>query len=218
MKKALAAGAIAALALPAAAQAHVTLQPKTAQAGSFTVESVRVPTERDDASTQKVEVQLPHGFPSVSYQPVPGWKVTLAKEKLAKPIQTDDGPVTEEVRRVTFTATDKAAQIAPGQFRDFPLSVQIPDKAPTTLTFKALQTYSDGQVVRWIGLEGSDHPAPTVAVQAASAQTGAPLPVDTGSTAEDDDDDGGNGVALGLAIAALALAVVALATARRRSA
>ena len=36
-------------------------------------------------------------------------------------------------------------KIAPGEFMDFPLSVQVPDKAGTTLTFKALQTYDNGK-------------------------------------------------------------------------
>ena len=56
-----------------------------------------------------------------------------------------------------------------GAFRDFGLSVQIPGKAGDKLTFKALQTYSDGEVVRWIGPEGSDTPAPIVTVEAADA-------------------------------------------------
>ena len=30
------------------------------------------------------------------------------------------------------------------------------------LTFKALQTYDDGEIVRWIGPEDADEPAPTV--------------------------------------------------------
>jgi len=61
-KIAVAAVAALALAVPAAAGAHVTLQPNTAPAGAFTVLNVRVPTERDNASTVKVAVQLPHGF------------------------------------------------------------------------------------------------------------------------------------------------------------
>jgi len=71
-KTALAAVAASALAAPAAAEAHVTLQPNTAAAGAFTVENVRVPNERDKASTVKVDLQLPHGFVSVSYEPKPG--------------------------------------------------------------------------------------------------------------------------------------------------
>ena len=61
-KTAVAAVAASALAAPAAADAHVTLQPNTAAAGAFTVENVRVPNERDKASTVKVDLQLPHGF------------------------------------------------------------------------------------------------------------------------------------------------------------
>ena len=43
-------------ALPAAAQAHVTLQPNTATAGAYTRLDVRVPNEKDNESTNKIEV------------------------------------------------------------------------------------------------------------------------------------------------------------------
>jgi uncharacterized protein YcnI len=164
-----AATAVAALAVPAAAQAHVTLQPTTAPAGAFTVLDVRVPTERDDASTAKVDVQFPAGFAAASYQAVPGWKVRVIKKKLSKPIQTDDGPITEGVSRMVWTRTSSRGGIKPGQFQDFPISVQIPGKAGDKLTFKALQTYSNGEVVRWIGAPGSDSPAPQVTVTEAKA-------------------------------------------------
>jgi uncharacterized protein YcnI len=164
--------AAGALAAPAAAQAHVTLQPKTAQAGSFTVLDVRVPNERDKASTVKVDVQFPAGFASVSYQPVPGWKVKVIKKKLATPVQTDDGPITEGVSRMIWSGTRKGSgKIAPGQFMDFPISVQVPGKAGDVLTFKALQTYSNGEIVRWIGAPSADLPAPQVKVTAAAARS-----------------------------------------------
>jgi len=174
-----AATAVAALALPAAAQAHVTLQPNAQPAGTFTVLDVRVPTERDDASTAKVDVQFPAGFASASYQAVPGWKVRVIKKKLATPIQTDDGPITEGISRMVWTRTSRTGGIKPGQFQDFPVSVQIPDKAGTKLTFKALQTYSNGEIVRWIGAPGSDTPAPQVTITAAQA-SGAAAAVHTG--------------------------------------
>ena len=157
-----------ALAVPAVAQAHVTLQPKTAAAGAYVVENVRVPNETDDAVTTKVAVQFPEGFASASYQAVDGWSVKVVKEKLATPVKTDDGEITEGVKTITWTATSKAAGIAPGQFQDFPLSVQIPGKAGDTLTFKALQTYSDGTVARWIGAPDADKPAPQVQVTEAA--------------------------------------------------
>jgi uncharacterized protein len=162
--------AIATLAVPAAAQAHVTLQPNQAAAGSFTVLNVRVPTERDDAATSKIDVQFPAGFAAARYQAVPGWKVRVIMKKLATPIQTDDGPITEGVNRMVFTRASRAGGIKAGQFQDFPISVQIPGKAGDKLTFKALQTYSNGEVVRWIGAPGADEPAPQVTVTSAPAQ------------------------------------------------
>jgi periplasmic copper chaperone A len=165
-----------------AAQAHVTLQPKTAAAGAYVVEAVRVPNETDDATTTKVVVQFPDGFAGASYQPVAGWSAKVAKAKLATPIKTDDGDVTEGVKTITWTATSKSAGIAPGQFRDFPVSVQIPGKAGDTLTFKALQTYSDGEVVRWIGTPDADRPAPTIAVTGATDEHGAAAAPAAGGT------------------------------------
>jgi uncharacterized protein len=50
------AAAVGTLAFPAAAAAHVTLQPSEVPAGGFTRLDVRVPTEREDAATTKVEV------------------------------------------------------------------------------------------------------------------------------------------------------------------
>jgi periplasmic copper chaperone A len=176
----LAAVGATALAAPAAAQAHLTVSPSSAPAGADSEELIRVPNESETASTIKVDVQLPPGFVSASYEAQPGWKVRVVRQKLAKPVQTDDGPVSEEVRRITWTGDGSAqGRIAPGQFMDFPLAVTIPGKAGDTLTFKALQTYSDGKVVRWIGPAGSDEPAPQLAVTAAAkegAATGAPAP------------------------------------------
>ncbi len=163
-KKTLLATAALALAAPVAAQAHVTLQPNAAKAGAYTRLDVRVPNERDDASTNKVEVQFPDGFASASYEPVPGWDVKVTKKKLATPVQTDDGEITEGVDTITWTAKSDADAIPPGAFEDFGLSVQIPGKAGDKLTFKALQTYTGGEVVRWIGAEDSDNPAPIVSV------------------------------------------------------
>jgi periplasmic copper chaperone A len=168
-KKIAVATAVAALAVPAAAQAHVTLQPNSAAAGSFAVLDVRVPTERDNASTTRIDVQFPAGFASARYEPKPGWRVRIVKKRLATPIQTDDGPITEGVSRMIWTRASRAGGIKPNEFVDFPISVQIPGKAGDTLTFKALQTYSNGEVVRWIGAPGSDAPAPQVSVVAAQA-------------------------------------------------
>jgi uncharacterized protein len=205
--------AAALLLLPAVAEAHVTVQPDQAPAGGFVRLDVRVPNERDDANTIKVDLQLPPGFAEASYQPVPGWSVKVTKSKLAKPIKTDDGLVTEQVSRITWSAKNTADGIPRGAFQDFGLSVQVPGKAGDTLTFKALQTYSNGTIVRWIGARDSDTPAPTVQVTratgAAPAATPTPAPAKTSS----------NGLAVtALIVGALGLmtGVAALLAARRR--
>jgi len=229
-KKIAAATAVAALAVPAAAQAHVTLQPTSAPAGAFTVLDVRVPTERDNASTAKVDVQFPTGFAAVSYQAVPGWRVKVSTKKLDKPIQTDDGPISEGVDRMVWTRTSKGGGIKPGQFQDFPISVQIPGKAGDKLTFKALQTYSNGEVVRWIGAAGADQPAPIVTVTsakkaaaasstgtAAGANAGGNGPSQPASSSSSNDSNGLSIAALVVGALGLLAGGAAFLTTRRRS-
>ena len=167
-----------------------------------------MPNERDNASTVKVDVQLPHGFVAASYEPKSGWSVKVTKAKLAKPIQTDDGPIDEEVRRITFTGHGSNGRIGPGQFMDFPLSVQIPGKAGDKLTFKAIQTYSNGEIVRWIGAPDSDTPAPIVTVT--KAQGAAPSAATPTSTARAGSSSDNDGASKGLGVTALILGALGL--------
>ncbi|HWK27829.1 MAG TPA: YcnI family protein [Solirubrobacter sp.] len=210
LRTALATTVALALALPAVASAHVTLQPNTAVAGTYTRLDVRVPNERDDASTNKVEVQFPDGFAAASYEPAPGWDVKVTKRKLATPVKTDDGEITEGVDTITWTAKDDKDAIPPGAFMDFGLSVQVPGKAGDKLTFKALQTYTGGEVVRWIGAEGSDNPAPTISVtgsDTSAVATASPQRANPAPAASDDDGDSN-----GLAIVALIVGAIGLLT------
>jgi uncharacterized protein YcnI len=155
--------AAGALALPAAAEAHVSLHPNTLPAASNPTIVVRVPSEEDRASTVKVDMQIPPGFLDISTQLPPGWGASVLKHKLATPIKTDSGTVTEEISEVIWTAPAREG-IPPGSFLQFPITTAIPDAdAGQTLTFKVIQTYSNGDVVRWIEApDSTNHPAPTV--------------------------------------------------------
>ena len=192
-----------ALTVPAAAHAHVTLQPEEVAAKAFVVLDVRVPNEEENASTTKVAVRFPAGFAEVRFQPVPGWTVRVKKSKLAKPVTTDEGDqITEQVSQVTWSG----GEIGPGEFQDFPVSVQVPDKAGSALTFKALQTYDDGNVARWIGAPDSDEPAPQVNVTAAAEENAAAgTATATPAASTESSDDGGSD-----ALAIIALIVGAL--------
>ena len=165
-----------AIAAPAA-QAHVTLNPRSVTANSFARVDVRVPNERDEASTKTVVVYFPGGFYSASTKRVWGWTTKVSMRKLATPVPSDDGDITEEVSKVTWKPTSKAGWILPGQFEEFGLSMRIPNKPGSVLTFPARQTYSNGEVVSWNGAAGSESPAPTLTVTAPVTATAAHPPL-----------------------------------------
>ncbi|MFC9245213.1 YcnI family protein [Streptomyces sp. NPDC057136] len=157
------------------AAAHVSVQPQgEAAKGGYATINFKVPNERDDASTVKLEVNFPteHPLSSVSPQAVPGWKIKVDKTKLDKPLDVHGKKITEAVSKVTWTSD--GSEIAPGYFQQFPLSVgQLPEDADQ-LVFKALQTYDNKEVVRWIeepaaGGEEPESPAPVLKLTAASA-------------------------------------------------
>lgn len=169
---ALVAGGTGVMVLPATAWAHVTIEPGRAQPGGYVREAFRVPNERDDAATVKLQVIFPadHPLASVSVLPLPGWTATVEKATLARPVRSDDGEVTEAVSSITWSG----GSIGAGQFQEFPVTFGPLPQAGTRLVFKTLQTYSDGQIVRWIEVPMDDgpkpeHPAPVVTVAAPAA-------------------------------------------------
>ena len=173
-----------------AASAHVGVQPQgEAAKGGYAVVNVKVPNERDNASTVKLEINLPaeHPLSSVMPQPVPGWKVKVDKSKLDKPLEVHGKQITEAVTKVTWTAD--GTKIGPGEFQQFPLSLgRLPEDADQ-LVFKAIQTYDNKEVVRWIeepteGGEEPESPAPVLKLSAAADDHhGAAA---TGAAAKDD--------------------------------
>ncbi|WP_406726601.1 YcnI family protein [Streptomyces sp. GD-15H] len=173
-----AAGAVAGVAvltLSAPAFAHVSVQPEgEAAKGGYAVVHFKVPNERDNASTTKVEVAFPtdHPLASVMPQPVDGWDIKVTKSTLEKPLEMHGKKIDEAVTKVTWTADDDG--IEPGFFQKFPVSVGTLPEQADELVFKALQTYSNKEVVRWIevpqeGKDEPDYPAPVLALSEASA-------------------------------------------------
>jgi uncharacterized protein YcnI len=209
------------LLLAAPGWAHVTVNPREAVQGGYTALSFRVPNETDDTSTTKVEVFLPqeHPLASVSVRPHPGWHAKVVTKKLAKPLSTDDGEVTDGVYSITWTPDRAKDALQPGQYDEFDVSVG-PLPEVSSLTFKTLQTYSDGTVVRWIdqpaaaGQPEPEHPAPVLTLLPASAD-----PASASAGSESDGSDGTATTALVLSIVALLLGAGALGPSllRRRS-
>ncbi|MDQ0764510.1 YcnI family protein [Streptomyces canus] len=210
-------GALAAAAVltaAGAASAHVTVHPdsyaKGATDGALTF---RVPGESDTASTTKVQLFLPTDHPllGVLVSPHDGWTAKVTDTRLKTPVKTDDGTITDAVSEITWTG----GKIGPGQYEDFDVAFgQLPDDT-AQLTFKTLQTYSDGKVVRWIeeaaqGDEEPENPAPVLKLtaggttSATASQTSAVASKASQASASDS-------TARGLGVAGLVVGVLGLA-------
>lgn len=190
-------GAVAAsavLVLSGPAFAHVSVQPEgEAAKGGYATVDFKVPNERDDASTTKLEVNFPtdHPLASVMPEPVAGWTAKVTKSTLDKPLELHGETISEAVTKVTWTATGKGIQ--PGFFQKFPLSIGALPEDADELVFKAIQTYDNKEVVRWIeeqkeGEEEPENPAPVLALSAATEEghhgaTGTATPSDDASNA-----------------------------------
>ncbi|WP_405469815.1 YcnI family protein [Streptomyces canus] len=220
-------GALAAAAVltaAGAASAHVTVHPdsyaKGATDGALTF---RVPDESDTASTTKVQLFLPTDHPllGVLVSPHDGWTAKVTDTKLKTPVKTDDGTITDAVSEITWTG----GKIGPGHYEDFDVAFgQLPDDT-AQLTFKTLQTYSDGKVVRWIeeaaqGDEEPENPAPVLKLTAAGTTSATASQTSTvvskaSKASASDSTARGLGVA-GLVVGVLGLAAGAFAVVRSR--
>jgi periplasmic copper chaperone A len=214
------------LVFAAAASAHVKVSGTDAVQGGSGVITFRVPSESDTASTTELLITFPASTPftEVDTQPKAGWRAKVTTRPLAKPLRNDDGDLIKSyVYQVDYRATSHAAAIPPGQFDMFNLSVGPFPKAPS-VSFAALQTYSDGSRVNWDEQSANgaepEHPAPVLQlaldpaaaaapVAAASSAAGAPA-ADPGSPSW----PGITGLIAGLV--ALLVSVVALVMARGR--
>ncbi|MDX3536388.1 YcnI family protein [Streptomyces sp. MB09-01] len=166
---ALAAGTV--LVLSGTASAHVGVQPVgEAAKGGYATLNFKVPNERDNASTTQLEVNFPADQPLTSVMPqdIPGWTSTVEKTKLDKPLTVHGKQVNEVVTKVTWTG----GKIEAGKFQQFPVSVgKLPENADQ-MVFKSIQTYDNGEVVRWIeeakeGAAEPQNPAPVLKLTAA---------------------------------------------------
>jgi uncharacterized protein YcnI len=173
---ALAAAAASSVALAPGASAHVTVQGPGATQGGYAKLTFRVPTE-EDVPTTKVEIVFPTDAPlaSVRTKPHAGWTATITKGPAAKPFTVFGEEQTEQVTSVTFTAA-AGGGIKPDEFDEFEVSAG-PLPAVDQMVFKALQTYADGTVVRWIeeqveGAAEPEKPAPVLALAKAGAEAG----------------------------------------------
>jgi uncharacterized protein YcnI len=195
----------------APALAHVTISPGEATAGEYTVATVSVPHGCDGSATTSVTIQVPKEIVEVTPTRNALWDVAKTMTKLDTPLKAEDGDeITEKVGTVTYTAKTPL----PDGYRDaFELSFQVPDAVGTTLLFPTIQKCEKGETA-WTevpadGAPEPAHPAPSVKVVAAAAETQV--------STESEDDGASKGLAYtGLGIGALGLVTAAAALAKGR--
>jgi uncharacterized protein YcnI len=126
------------------AGAHVTLAPRSVPPGGTVDFTIRCPDESGTASTVKLVVQLPVDtrLADVRVPAVPGWRSSTTMR---------DGAVD--------TVTWEGGAIRPHEVGYFHLVATVP-ATPGPLPFKAVQTYDDGNVVRWIDARAPGEPEP----------------------------------------------------------
>jgi uncharacterized protein len=212
--------------LAAPALAHVTVQSPGATQGGFAKLTFRVPTEKD-VPTTKLQVVFPADSPLAfaSVKPHSGWTYTVAKAKPATPLKGEDGSTIDSVVQ-SITWTTNGPGIKPGEFDEFDVSAG-PLPEADQMVFKALQTYGDGSVVRWIepSIDGGtepEHPAPVLklapaeddsaasAAPSASAVASPSVSAVSVAAAGDDVEDSGDAASKGLAFTGIGLGAAAL--------
>ena len=133
------------LALAVGASAHVRLSPPQAAHGASVLLAFHVPNERPNASTVALAVQFPPDahITVARVRPLRGWTAHVA---------TKDGAVD------TITRSGGAIR-ANGQ-QTFSVWAGPLPATGNVLYFKAVQTYSSGETVRWIQLRNPGEAEP----------------------------------------------------------
>jgi len=209
--------AVMAVVMSPVAMAHVTIQTSEWEPGSRPRVVVRVPNERDNATTTSVTVQFPEQVPTARFMAHPFCERETQREPLAEPIEE----LTERIVSVTWTCDPG---IATDGFEEFAMSFALPEEGIAEgdeILFPATQTYSNGEVVEWIDPDPeAEAPAPRITIvapeeeaeeapAATSTEEAAPVP----AASSGDDDDNMSTVAIVFGIAGLAAGLVALGVA-----
>jgi uncharacterized protein YcnI len=140
------AAAVALVAAPAAS-AHVQVRPALAAPGDPVLFQVIVPNEKD-AKTVEVTLQIPKDVLPFSFEEPEGW----TRENQ----EGSDG----SLESVTWKG-----ELAEDGFARFSFLASTPEQEGE-IVWKALQTYDDESVSRWIGAPDSDNPAAVTTISA----------------------------------------------------
>lgn len=159
---AIVASLILVLAVPVVAYAHIEIAPDAATPGAHTTFTLTVPNERSTAKTTSIAIRLPDGVSDPAGVSAHGWTATLTHDA-GHPVLRWSGSTISGEQSATFT-----------------FSATMPNDDGAELSFPATQTYSSGEIDRWIESADGDLPAPVVTLT--SKRAGATPPAASGSS------------------------------------
>ena len=217
------------LASAGAASAHVTVDPPSAPQGGTVKLSFLAPNEEPPATVTELQIFFPvppaTPIPTVTVEPKAGWTFRLTKLHLTKPLVTDDGNIADIVSEVDWKVTNATAAIGANEFGEFTIDADgLPDTG-TQVVFKALQTYSNGDIVRWIepvpaNGNAPEHPTPILKLTPPNSSTASATPaaqVSTTGLAKKSDVDTARTIAIvGIVIGVIGVLIAAIALVSRR--
>jgi periplasmic copper chaperone A len=157
-----------------AAFSHISLENKSAAAGSSYKAVFQVGHGCDGSATKGIAVDIPSGFRGTKPMPKAGWTVTTQVSKLASPYESHGKQVLEDVTRVSWVADSKKASLPDAQFDQFTMRGNL-SEATGPMWFKVLQTCEKGST-HWreipsagVSTAGLQSPAPMLLVTSAVA-------------------------------------------------
>jgi uncharacterized protein YcnI len=155
----------------ATAQAHITLEQKSAVAGSSYKAVFRVGHGCDGSPTTSLSVFLPEGFVGAKPMPKAGWKLDIKTEKLDKPYDSYGTPISERTAQVSWSG----GRLLDSEYDEFVIVMNLPDSAGKRW-IHVLQQCEKGQN-DWVGIpvEGQAKPrfpAPALDIVPAEAVSG----------------------------------------------
>jgi uncharacterized protein YcnI len=188
-------GVVALVAGPAFAHVEIERDGKVS-AGGVVAATLHVPNESTTAGTVKIELTFPATpkLTTVEAQAVNGWTATVTKSSSG------------DVQAVTWSG----GPLSGNTEMAFPLSIGDVPTNVDTVDFKAVQTYDNGDVVRWIeptpaGGDEPEHPAPVLTVRGAAPQE------DAAPAADNSKSDSDDGLSTGAIVAIVVGVIIVLA-------
>lgn len=161
------------LAFTAAAQAHITLDPPEAPAGSSYRAVFKIGHGCEGgAATKEVVVTLPEGLRGAKPMPKAGWTLTTKQRPLKAPYDSHGKPVTDELAEARWVANGEASYVQDAWYDEFVLRVSLPAQ-PGELAFAVRQVCTQGEW-NWAELPSAANPkprAPAVRLKVVPART-----------------------------------------------